>query len=202
MPPVRIIGNAVVTVLMQIATGRWHLSDPLNGYTAIRADVLRSIDLDRTGNGVTFLLDTLGLLAESDVPVQDVRIPARYGAETSTIRLSAVAGQLLYTPLTVMARRFDIDSRGLNVARVASLGAGTALATFGAIRLRRHRLRSLLWLSGAAAAGATAVVLDAVGERLGQPFEPVWLPDLQAARLAHQVTGPGSGPAEETVGDG
>ena len=47
MPAARITGNIVLTFLTKAASGYWHIYDPQNGYTAIRADALRSIALEK-----------------------------------------------------------------------------------------------------------------------------------------------------------
>lgn len=46
MPRLRIFGNIVLTFLTKLSSGYWHIFDPQNGYTAIRCDVLKKLDLD------------------------------------------------------------------------------------------------------------------------------------------------------------
>ena len=40
MPWIRLVGNAVLSLLARAATGYWNVLDPTNGYVAIRSDVL------------------------------------------------------------------------------------------------------------------------------------------------------------------
>lgn len=43
MPPVRLFGNSVLSLLTKLSSGYWDLFDPTNGYTAIHADVARRL---------------------------------------------------------------------------------------------------------------------------------------------------------------
>lgn len=47
MPKHRIFGNVMLTFLTKLASGYWHIFDPQNGYTAIKAESLRVLDLNR-----------------------------------------------------------------------------------------------------------------------------------------------------------
>ena len=38
MPGQRLVGNIILTFLTKLASGYWHIFDPQNGYTAIKAD--------------------------------------------------------------------------------------------------------------------------------------------------------------------
>jgi dolichol-phosphate mannosyltransferase len=87
MPAARIVGNAGLTFLVKAASGYWSLFDPANGYLAIRADVLRSMDLHKLPRRYFFesgLLIKLGILR---AVVQDVPLPARYGDEQSSLSI-------------------------------------------------------------------------------------------------------------------
>ncbi|MCM2314000.1 MAG: glycosyltransferase family 2 protein [Thermoanaerobaculia bacterium] len=90
MPAVRLLGNTALTFLNKLATGYWHIFDPQNGYTAIRADALGQIDLDALANGYFFENDMLFQLYLAGVRVRDVAIPARYGDEQSDMSLTRV----------------------------------------------------------------------------------------------------------------
>lgn len=94
MPAYRIAGNLVLSLLMKVASGYWHLFDPQNGYTAIRHDVLRRLALDRIAVGYHFENDLLINLAILRVRARDVPIPAVYGDEVSAMRLSQVIPQI------------------------------------------------------------------------------------------------------------
>jgi glycosyltransferase involved in cell wall biosynthesis len=95
MPKHRVFGNIVLSFMTKLASGYWNLFDPQNGYTAIRTEVLRRIDLDRVSRRYSFENDLLIHLNILQVPAVDVPIPAVYGAEVSSIRLSKVVPELL-----------------------------------------------------------------------------------------------------------
>jgi glycosyltransferase involved in cell wall biosynthesis len=95
MPKHRIFGNIVLSFMTKLASGYWNLFDPQNGYTAIRTEVLKRIDLDLVAPRYSFENDLLIHLNILQVPAVDVPIPAVYGAEVSSIRLSKVVPELL-----------------------------------------------------------------------------------------------------------
>lgn len=43
MPPMRVFGNAVLSLMAKLSTGYWDLFDPTNGYTAIHTEVARQL---------------------------------------------------------------------------------------------------------------------------------------------------------------
>ena len=47
MPPVRFLGNSVLSLFSKLSTGYWLLFDPTNGYTAIHTAVLRALPIDK-----------------------------------------------------------------------------------------------------------------------------------------------------------
>lgn len=96
MPRYRVIGNVALSFLTKSSSGYWHVFDPQNGYTAIRADVLRRLPLDRVAGGYSYENDLLVYLNILDVPVADVPIPALYATESSGIRLARVVPELLW----------------------------------------------------------------------------------------------------------
>ncbi|MEM0475582.1 MAG: glycosyltransferase family 2 protein [Candidatus Norongarragalinales archaeon] len=87
MPALRVLGNAMLTFLTKAASGYWHVFDPQNGFTAIRASTLRSLDLDSLAKGYVFENDLLVKLNIISARVRDVAIPAQYGSEKSGIKL-------------------------------------------------------------------------------------------------------------------
>lgn len=87
MPRYRIVGNMVLTFLNKAASGYWNLVDPQNGYTAVTREALELVPLDRVSKRYEFENDLLIWLNIAGVRAKDVNIPARYGAEVSTIRL-------------------------------------------------------------------------------------------------------------------
>ena len=103
MPRRRLLGNIVLTFLTKLASGYWHIFDPQNGYTAIKADVLRSLDLDTVHKRFFFENDILVNLNFRNVRVKDVPIPARYGEEVSDISLFRIGFTF---PILLLRRYF------------------------------------------------------------------------------------------------
>ena len=95
MPRYRVFGNIALSFLTKTASGYWHLFDPQNGYTAVRTSVLRRIPLDGVAQRYSFENDLLIHLNILQVPAVDVPIPAVYGDEVSSIRLSKVVPELV-----------------------------------------------------------------------------------------------------------
>ncbi|MDQ0574692.1 glycosyltransferase family 2 protein [Agromyces albus] len=95
MPRHRVYGNIVLSFMTKLASGYWHLFDPQNGYTAVRTEVLKRVPLDSVARRYSFENDLLIHLNIQQVPAVDVPIPAVYGNEISSIRLSKVVPELL-----------------------------------------------------------------------------------------------------------
>lgn len=96
MPKIRVFGSVVLSLLTKIASGYWHLFDPQNGYTAISRTVLEKIDFDEISSGYAFensLLIHANIVGARAV---DVPIPAVYGEEVSTMRLSTAGPAILW----------------------------------------------------------------------------------------------------------
>lgn len=85
MPKHRLFGNIVLTFMTKLASGYWHVFDPQNGYTAIKAEVLRTLDFNAIHKRYFFENDMLVQLNLHGYRVKDVAIPARYGEEESGI---------------------------------------------------------------------------------------------------------------------
>ena len=90
MPMIRRVGNFGLTLLTKAASGYWHISDPTNGYTAIHASSLRLLNLGRLHRRYFFETSMLIQLNIVRAVAYDVPIPARYGGETSSLRISRV----------------------------------------------------------------------------------------------------------------
>ncbi|MEO6826806.1 MAG: glycosyltransferase family 2 protein [Microbacteriaceae bacterium] len=95
MPKYRVLGNIVLSFMTKLASGYWHLFDPQNGYTAIRTEVLARVPLKNVARRYSFENDLLIHLNILQIPAIDVPIPAVYGEEVSSIRLSRVVPELM-----------------------------------------------------------------------------------------------------------
>jgi glycosyltransferase involved in cell wall biosynthesis len=97
MPRHRVVGNMGLTFVNKAASGYWNIVDPQNGYTAVTREALEMIPFDKIAQRYDFENDLLVWLNIANVRARDVNIPARYGAETSTISLTSFIPRLLRT---------------------------------------------------------------------------------------------------------
>ena len=88
MPLVRKIGNAGLSFLIKASSGQWHIFDPTNGYTAVHRTALAALDLRRLHPRYFFETSMLAQLRGVGAAVEDVPIPARYGAEQSSLSIT------------------------------------------------------------------------------------------------------------------
>ncbi len=87
MPTNRVIGNRLLGLLMKPVSGYWRISDPQNGYTALRSSMLKKMECWHIWKGYFFENDMLIHLNVARAKVVDVAIPARYEGEKSQILL-------------------------------------------------------------------------------------------------------------------
>lgn len=87
-PHARYLGNAFLSLLTKIASGYWHVADTQSGYTAIKAEALRAIDLDGLYPSYGYPNDLLIRLNVQNARVADVHITPRYGiGEKSSMKV-------------------------------------------------------------------------------------------------------------------
>ena len=103
MPLERIVGNVVLTFLTKLASGYWHVFDPQNGYTAVRAGALRVLPLDHLHPGFFFENDMLVRLNIHGFRVLDVPMPPVYDGAPSHLSILAVMSTF---PLLLLRRFF------------------------------------------------------------------------------------------------
>ncbi len=90
MPPLRLIGNLVLSFASKMSSGYWKIFDPTNGFTAIHGKVAQELPLDKFHKGYFFESDMLFQLNMSRAVVVDVPIQAIYGNEKSNLKISQV----------------------------------------------------------------------------------------------------------------
>ncbi|MCK4492398.1 MAG: glycosyltransferase family 2 protein, partial [Candidatus Altiarchaeales archaeon] len=86
-PMLRLVGNAILTILTKISSGYWHIMDPQNGYTAVSRSVLERLDLESIYPGYGYCNDILVKLNVYNFRVMDVPTTPIYGNEKSGIRM-------------------------------------------------------------------------------------------------------------------
>ena len=93
MPPARLVGNAVLSLMAKLSTGYWNLFDPTNGYTAIHAEVARLLPVRKISRRYFFETDILFRLGILRAVVVDIPMDASYADEVSNLKISNVVGE-------------------------------------------------------------------------------------------------------------
>ncbi|MBL7754334.1 MAG: glycosyltransferase family 2 protein [Chitinophagaceae bacterium] len=101
MPIFRRIGNLGLSFMIKAASGYWNIFDPTNGFTAIRGDMLRQLELARLHKRYYFETSMISELYLQHAVIQDIPMKAKYGDEISGLSiwktLIEFPPKLLYT---------------------------------------------------------------------------------------------------------
>jgi len=114
MPRHRYLGSVALRWLTRVASGQWHIDDPQCGYTAISAEAIERLPLDRLyprygfGNHILTALKILGLKV-AEVPVR----PVYHTGPHSSMRLRKVIPSLLWLLLRCWLWRTGERTHGL-----------------------------------------------------------------------------------------
>jgi glycosyltransferase involved in cell wall biosynthesis len=130
MPPIRLFGNAVLSLLTKLSSGYWNLFDPTNGYTAIHADAARHLPMHKISQRYFFETDMLFRLNTLHAVVIDVPMDASYGDEVSNLKISKIVTEFAYKHLRNFAKRvfYNYYLRNMSLASIeAPLGLGLIL---------------------------------------------------------------------------
>lgn len=116
MPTFRLVGNWLLTLLCRLSSGYWSLTDPVNGYTAIRGEALTAIEPESGYEGYGYGTELLARLHAAGCRVVDVPHPSRYGDEESGIdyrRYATRVSRLLFVTLLwrLAHERLGVGSR-------------------------------------------------------------------------------------------
>lgn len=177
MPPVRLFGNAVLSLMTKLSSGYWDLFDPTNGYTAIHADAARHLPFDKISKRYFFETDMLFRLNTFNAAVVDVPMDASYGDEVSNLKISKIVTEFLFKHMRNFGKRifYNYYLRNMSLASL-ELPAGLAMLVAGGIYGALH------WIESARAGVATApgtVMLSALPVLMGT--------QLVLAFLAHDI---------------
>lgn len=90
MPKKRLWGSIALTFLTKFASGCWNVFDPQNGYVLITRRMLARLDLDALDRGYFFENSMLINLNIMRARIGEIYIPAKYGEEISSMKLSSI----------------------------------------------------------------------------------------------------------------
>jgi dolichol-phosphate mannosyltransferase len=135
MPPMRLLGNAVLSFMTKLSSGYWDIFDPTNGYTALHARVAGRLAMAKISRRYFFETDMLFRLNTIRAVVVDVPMEARYEGESSSLRIGRIVHEFLFKHIRNTAKRLfynyflrDLSlASGLLVTGALFVGAGTAL---------------------------------------------------------------------------
>jgi glycosyltransferase involved in cell wall biosynthesis len=134
MPRLRILGNALLSLMTKLSAGYWNIFDPTNGYTAIHAKVARQLPLEKISRRYFFETDMLFRLNTIRAVVLDVPIDARYGSEASSLRISRIVFEFALKHVRNFFKRvfYNYYLRDMSIASIQlPLGVGMLLAGVG-----------------------------------------------------------------------
>lgn len=134
MPGARLLGNAVLSFMTKLSSGYWNLFDPNNGYTAIHANVLREMPLEKISKRYFFESDFLFRLNTLRASVQDIPMSAVYGNEESNLVISKIFFPFLAGHFRNLFKRifYNYFLRDFNIASLELILA-LAFLPFGII---------------------------------------------------------------------
>lgn len=132
MPPMRLFGNAVLSLMTKLSSGYWDLFDPTNGYTAIHADAARYLPFEKISKRYFFESDMLFRLNILGAVVSDVPMDAVYGDEVSNLKISKIVTEFFSKHVRNFGKRlfYNYYLRNMSVASI-ELPLGVLLAAFG-----------------------------------------------------------------------
>lgn len=143
MPPVRLFGNAVLSLMTKLSSGYWNLFDPTNGFTAIHANVCKHLPFNRISRRYFFETDMLFRLNTLRAVVVDVPVDVKYGEEISNLKISKIIGEFWFKHVRNFFKRifYNYYLRDLSLASL-ELPIGFLLLIFGIIYGGYHWYRS------------------------------------------------------------
>ena len=132
MPRVRLLGNALLSLVNKISSGYWNVMDPTNGYTAIHRAALEALPLGKIDSGYFFESDMLFRLYTVRAVVRDVPLRARYAGESSNLRIGRVLRDFPGKYVSAMLKRifYSYFLRDFN-AGTLQLASGLLLLSLG-----------------------------------------------------------------------
>lgn len=127
MPRIRLLGNAALSFVTKLSSGYWPVMDPTNGYTAVHAEVLRQLPLEKLERRYFFESDMLYRLNIIRAVVQDVPMDAVYADEESNLKVSRVLPEFMLKHVQRFFKRY------VYVYLVRDFNLGSLYSLFGAL---------------------------------------------------------------------
>lgn len=144
MPAIRIFGNAALSFMTKLSSGYWELFDPTNGYTAIHSNVARLLPFNKISRRYFFETDLLFRLNTIKAVAMDIPMTAKYGDETSNLKISEIIGEFMFKHVRNYLKRigYNYYLRDMSVASL-ELPIGIIMLNFGGIFGVFHWIESI-----------------------------------------------------------
>jgi dolichol-phosphate mannosyltransferase len=159
MPLVRVLGNAGLSFMTKLSSGYWTVTDPTNGFTAIRSELLAELRLAKLHRRFFFESDMLFRLNLLGAAVADVPMKAVYGSERSNLSVLKTLFQFPWLHFVNHLKRifYSYYLREMSIASF-ELPLGAALLSFGI----GFGIHTLVTTSGSAIPTPAGTVMIAV----------------------------------------
>ena len=134
MPPMRLFGNAVLSLMTKVSSGYWDIFDPTNGFTAIHSNVAKRLPYEKISKRYFFETDMLFRLNTMHARVVDVAMDAVYGDEVSNLKISKIVTEFALKHVRNFLKRlfYNYYLRDMSLASL-ELPLGLGLLGFGTI---------------------------------------------------------------------
>jgi glycosyltransferase involved in cell wall biosynthesis len=134
MPFIRVLGNAGLSFMTKLSSGYWTVTDPTNGFTAIRREILEELRFAKIHRRFFFESDMLFRLNLLGAAVADVPMKANYGSEKSNLSVVKSLFQFPWLHFVNHHKRifYSYYLREMSIASF-ELPLGVALLGFGTI---------------------------------------------------------------------
>lgn len=109
MPKARLIGNAILSLLVKCASGYWNSIDPTNGYVAFNAHLLRSLPWRSFADSYFFELSVLCELGLRRLSILELEMPPIYTTAPSSLAIPRVIFEFPPKLLKLAMRRLLIQ---------------------------------------------------------------------------------------------
>jgi len=110
MPKIKIIGNLITTTFQKIISGNYSISDPNNGFLAIKAEKLKLIDFNHLNNQYFFENSLVIIFSTFEFKIGEYGIQTIYGEEESSIPILRASIKLLPVFALFLYRRNKIKA--------------------------------------------------------------------------------------------
>ena len=111
MPNLKILGNLITTNLQKLVSGNYKISDPNNGFLAIKKVVLNTIDFKKLKNNYYFENSLLIYISSMGLKIGEVPIKTIYRDEKSSIPIFTASIKLLPTFIYFFYLRNVLNAR-------------------------------------------------------------------------------------------